>query len=66
MPVADMDGNVEQGVFFRVTKIAVNGTVLDARYFATCKCSRSLCVFFKREASEPAAQTVSPARWARV
>ena len=52
VPVADMDGNVEQDVFFRVTKIAPNGTVLDARYFATCKCSRSICRLLSKKFKE--------------
>ena len=35
VPVADMEGSQQQDVFFRVTKVDDNGTVVDARYFDT-------------------------------
>jgi hypothetical protein len=35
VPVADMEGSPEQDVFFRISKIHANGTVLDRRYFDT-------------------------------
>eukprot|EP01051_Picozoa_sp_SAG22_P001014 SAG22_NODE_35_length_27276_cov_20.395849_2_plen_444_part_00 len=34
-PVADMKGNRAQDVYFRVLKVAADGSVLDARYFDT-------------------------------
>jgi hypothetical protein len=35
VPVADMDGSQHQAVFFRVSKVDANGTVIDTRYFDT-------------------------------
>eukprot|EP01045_Picozoa_sp_COSAG04_P005838 COSAG04_NODE_277_length_18399_cov_3.036066_5_plen_305_part_00 len=35
VPVADMEGSPEQDVFFRISKIHANGTVIDSRYFDT-------------------------------
>ena len=35
VPVADMEGSRYQDVFFRITKVDSNGTIVDARYFDT-------------------------------
>ncbi len=35
MPVPDMQGSKEQDVFYRMLKVAANGTVLERRYWDT-------------------------------
>jgi hypothetical protein len=43
-PVADMQGNMEQGVYFRFQKASANGTVLHTQYYDTFACEYSAFV----------------------
>ena len=46
VPVADMEGSPEQDVFFRISKIHANGTVLDRRYFDTVRAFQTVWICF--------------------